>query len=148
MTVVAILVLVALALVLPRRRLEPRHGRRRPSNGALVAAGAGFGVAFLLSFFLLPLAGLPGWSIVTAAVLLAVAGMFLVRWSRAPDWDLRAAVMIGLGASRSRRTIREPVTRTSSTPSLWAYAVPPKARHAHTPAAKGRNRSCGRSIRT
>jgi hypothetical protein len=97
-SVVAILGLVVLALVLPRRRLDPRYRRRRPPDGALVAAGAGFGVAFLLSFFLLPLAGLPGWSIVTAAALLVVAGTCLLRWSRAPDWDLRAAVLVGLGA--------------------------------------------------
>jgi hypothetical protein len=134
-TVVAILVLVTLALVLPKRRLETRYGRRRPPNGALVAAGAGFGVAFLLSFFLLPLGGLPGLSIVTAAILLAVAGTCLVRWSRAPDWDLRAAVMIGLGGllpsmlvTLKGIVVGQPVAALVAALLLWRALRRPKPR--------------------
>ncbi|WP_089155511.1 hypothetical protein [Micromonospora sp. NBS 11-29] len=130
-TVLAVLALVALALVLPRRRLDPRYGRRRPTGGTLVAVGAGFTVAFLLSFFLLPLAGLPAWSVGTAALLLVVAGTVLVRWGRAPDWDLRAAVLLALGAllpsmlvALTKIAVGQPVAVLVAAVLLWRALRP------------------------
>lgn len=88
-----IVAVVALALVVPRWR--PRRGARsRPSDRVLWTAGIAYALAFLTSYFVLPLSGHPALSEAMAVMLFAGAIAALARWSRAPGWDLHAATVL------------------------------------------------------
>ncbi|GAA5017258.1 hypothetical protein [Actinopolymorpha pittospori] len=125
----AILVLVGLALVLPRARPDVRPDQRRPRTVVLMVAGVGFGVAFLVSFFVFPLTGRPLWSVVTAVLLISVAVTAAVRWSRAPDWDGRATVALAAGlllpgmlTSLSKVAVGQPLAAVLAAVLLWWLA--------------------------
>jgi hypothetical protein len=146
----AILVLVGLALILPKARrgarqhagpdLRPearpyprpevrpdaRPERGRPRTAVLMAAGAGFGVAFLVSFFVFPLTGRPLWSVVAAVLLICLAVSRGVRWSRTQDWDGRATVALAAGlllpgmlTSLNAIAVGQPLAAVLAATLLW-----------------------------
>lgn len=90
-------VAVVLALVLPRWRPHQSSGWR-PSDRALAGIGGAYSVAFLTSYFVLPLSGNAVASEISAGVLLVVAIVLLLVWTRAATWNLRAAAMLATGA--------------------------------------------------
>ena len=101
---------IVVALLLPRLRSAPGPGAGRsapgpgagrsgrPPDAALAWLGAGFSIAFLVSYFILPLSGHAEASKVMAVVLFVVAVAAVVTWSRSRSWDLHAAVMLVVGA--------------------------------------------------
>jgi hypothetical protein len=92
-----IVVAIVVALLLPR--LRPHRGAtQRPGDRALVWIGIGYSIAFLVSYFILPLSDHAVASEVMAVVLLVTAITAVLTWWRAPTWDLHAAVLLATGA--------------------------------------------------
>lgn len=96
----ALFVLLAtlVALLLPRFRGARPPAGRRPPDRVLVLIGALYSVAFLASYFVLPLSGNAGPARLTAVLLLISAVVAVRRWSRAPTWSLHAAALLATGA--------------------------------------------------
>ncbi len=137
LSVLAILVLVGVALLMPRSRLDPRPLRGRPGNGALFASGFGFSLLFLVSFFVFPLTGRPLWSVIAAVLLIVLGAGLVVRWVRSPEWDPRAAVALGAGAllpgmitSVKGFAVGQPLAAALACVLLWRLARRREARTA------------------
>lgn len=93
---VFIVVAVVVALLLPRWRARPRIAKK-PGDRTLVGVGVVYSLAFLVSYFVLPLSGRPGVAEITAVLLLVVA-VAAVLWScRDPYWNLHAGVLVVTG---------------------------------------------------
>lgn len=95
----ALVVVLALVLVLWRRPAH-RHARRflLGSSRAQAAVAFAFGVAFFVSDFGFPLAGLPWVAVATAAVLLVVAVVVLRHWSAGPPVDPHRELVAAAGS--------------------------------------------------
>ncbi len=86
------------AILLPRPRLPRAAQGRRPPDAALVTLGILYSIGLLISYFILPLSGNARAAQVTAVLLLTVATVAIVRWSRSPTWNLFAATLLATAA--------------------------------------------------
>jgi len=88
---------VAIALLLPKWRVPHRPGSR-PGDRAVVWIGVAYSLAFLTSFFVLPLSGQPRAAEIGAGVLFVGAAGCVLAWAGTPGWSLRASVLLATGA--------------------------------------------------
>ena len=138
-----ILVAVIVALLLPRwrprRRTDLKH--RRPGDRALLWIGAGFSIAFLVSYFVLPLSHHGPASVVTAVALFVAAFTALAMWTRLQAWNLYAATLLAIGAMIPGMvsSIKAIVFLQPVAVGLFAwYFLRPALRHAAEPADPAR----------
>ncbi|SDS74936.1 hypothetical protein [Actinopolymorpha singaporensis] len=124
----AIVLLVGLALALPKARAAGQ-AVSRPRPAMLVAAGAAFAVAFLIGFFVFPLAGVPILGAATAVALTALGTSAAVRWLRAPDWGSRSTVALAAGLllpgmiiSFKGFAVGQPLAAVAAAVLLWRLA--------------------------
>lgn len=95
--VLFVLVAVALAALPVRRGAGPGRPYRQLHGALALALGAGFGVAFTVAYFVLPLLDLPAVAIGVDAVLFAVVGLLASRWCRPGRSATRSDLLVSLG---------------------------------------------------